>query len=163
MFNKLLVAIDMSDMAKDVYSTALSLAIKHNASLILLHVLCSEEHSSPLLVPPNLSDFYPATGNDLTLDTWRQQWENFVREGLEMLTQRADEAKKAGIHVEYQQIYGSSARTICNLAKESHVDLIIMGRRGRSGLSELLLGSVSNYVLHHAHCSVLIVQLPEKK
>lgn len=163
MFNKLLVAIDMSDMAKDVYSTALSLAIKHNASLILLHVLSHEEDYSPLPVPPNLTDIYPATGNDLTLEIWRKQWEEFEQEGLEMLKKRADEATQAGIQVEYQQIYGSAARTICKVAEASYVDLIIVGRRGKSGLSELLLGSVSNYILHHAPCSVLIVQLPVKK
>ncbi|MEO0350033.1 MAG: universal stress protein, partial [Cyanobacteria bacterium P01_A01_bin.15] len=39
-----------------------------------------------------------------------------------------------------------------------NADLIMMGRRGRSGFSELLLGSVSNYVMHHAPCSVLTVQ-----
>ncbi len=37
-------------------------------------------------------------------------------------------------------------------------DLIVVGRRGRSGLSELILGSASNYVLHHAPCSVLTLQ-----
>ncbi len=37
-------------------------------------------------------------------------------------------------------------------------DLIVLGRRGRTGLAEALLGSVSNYVLHHAPCSVLVVQ-----
>ncbi|PSF35424.1 universal stress protein [Aphanothece hegewaldii CCALA 016] len=163
MFNKILVAIDMSEGAKDVYSTALSLVIKHNANLILLHVLSHEEEYSPLPIPPNLIDIYPATGNDLTLETWRQQWEEFEFEGLEMLKKRAEEATKAGIQVEYQQIYGSSGQTICQLAQDSQVDLIIVGRRGRSGLSELLLGSVSNYVLHHAPCSVLIVQLPGKK
>ncbi|NEP40617.1 MAG: universal stress protein, partial [Okeania sp. SIO2H7] len=35
---------------------------------------------------------------------------------------------------------------------------IVMGRRGHSVFSELLLGSVSNYVIHRAHCSVHIVQ-----
>jgi nucleotide-binding universal stress UspA family protein len=34
-----------------------------------------------------------------------------------------------------------------------------MGRRGRTGLSELFLGSVSNYVTHHAPCSVLTLKL----
>lgn len=33
-----------------------------------------------------------------------------------------------------------------------------MGRRGHKGLSEILLGSVSNYVVHHAPCSVLVLQ-----
>lgn len=164
MFNKILVAMDMSEMAKDVYSVALSMAVKHNANLILLHVLSSDEDYSPLLIPPNLSEIYPVTGgNDSTLQSWRQQWEDFVHEGLEMLKKRAAEANNAGIQVDFQQIYGNSARTICKIAEDSHVDLIVLGRRGRSGLSELLLGSVSNYVIHHAPCSVLTVQLPIKK
>jgi len=36
--------------------------------------------------------------------------------------------------------------------------LVVVGRRGHSGLSELFLGSVSNYVLHRAPCSVLTIQ-----
>ena len=36
--------------------------------------------------------------------------------------------------------------------------LIMVGNRGRSGRTEFLLGSVSNYVMHHATSSVLIVQ-----
>ncbi|RMG10302.1 MAG: universal stress protein, partial [Cyanobacteria bacterium J055] len=36
--------------------------------------------------------------------------------------------------------------------------LIIVGRRGRQGIEEAVLGSVSNYVVHHAPCSVLAIQ-----
>ncbi|MFM7578374.1 MAG: universal stress protein, partial [Microcystaceae cyanobacterium] len=39
-------------------------------------------------------------------------------------------------------------------------DVIVVGHRGRWGLSEILLGSVSNYVFHHAHCPVLVVPTP---
>ena len=59
---------------------------------------------------------------------------------------------------DYEQIYGNPAKTICRVAKNNDIDLIVIGRRGRSGISELMMGSVSNYVLHHAPCSVLIVQ-----
>jgi phage terminase large subunit GpA-like protein len=37
----------------------------------------------------------------------------------------------------------------------------MVGHRGRTGLSEFLLGSVSNYVMHHAPCSVLVVNNPK--
>ncbi|MEA5469202.1 universal stress protein [Spirulina sp. 06S082] len=44
------------------------------------------------------------------------------------------------------------------MVKSWQADLIAIGRCGHSGLTELFLGSVSNYVLYHAFCSVLIVQ-----
>lgn len=163
MFDKFLVAMDISDMAEEVFSTALDLAVKHNASLLLLHVLSPEDDYSPFPIPSNLLDIYPVVGNDLTLETWRQQWKDFECEGLKMLEMRSAQAIQAGLKVESQQIYGSPARTICQLAQRSQVDLIVLGRRGRSGLSELLLGSVSNYVVHHASCSVLIVQLSDRE
>ncbi|WP_442949349.1 universal stress protein [Nostoc sp.] len=37
-------------------------------------------------------------------------------------------------------------------------DLIVLGRRGLKGFAELLAGSVSNHVVHHSPCSVLVVQ-----
>jgi nucleotide-binding universal stress UspA family protein len=158
LFEKILVAIDMSEMAKPVFAQALSLAQKHRANLMLLHVLSSEEDGSPFPIPPNLTDLYPAVGNDLTLESWRQQWEEFEQEGLEVLRSRAEEATSLGVNVEFKQIPGSPARTICKVAREWHADLIVIGHRGRSGLGEMILGSVSNYVLHHSSCSILMVQ-----
>jgi nucleotide-binding universal stress UspA family protein len=158
MFEKMLVAIDMSEMGKKVFTSALYLAQKNNANLMLLHVLSAEEDNSPLPIPPDLRDIYPAVGNDLTLEVWRQQWEEFQRQGLEVLQSFAQEATRAGVSVESKQIPGSPSRTICQAAREWQANLIIIGHRGRSGLSEMFLGSVSNYVLHHAPCSVLMVQ-----
>lgn len=161
MFKKILAAIDMSDMGKLVFARALSLAAQNQAHLLLLHALSPEEENSPLPIPPDLTQLYPAVGNDLTLESWRQQWEEFEREGLEKLQTYVQEAAIAGIKPEYQQILGSAGRKICELAQEQEVDLIVIGHRGRRGLKELFLGSVSNYVLHHADCSVLMVQPTE--
>lgn len=158
MFDKILVAMDMSDIGKDVFITALSFAKKHQGSLLLLHVLSAEEENSPLPIPPDLKEIYPARGNDLTLETWRQQWEEFEREGLNILQSYQEQGNNEGVEVQFQQMLGSPARTICKIAREWQANLIIIGHRGRSGLSEMILGSVSNYVLHHASCSVLIVQ-----
>lgn len=79
---------------------------------------------------------------------------------MELLRSRTRKAMAAGVSTEFTQLAGSPGKTICDLASDWGADLIVMGRRGRSGLSELILGSVSNYVLHHARCSVLTVQHP---
>lgn len=158
MFKKILVAVDMSDKGEEVFKVAVSLAQMHNASLTLLHVLSAEEEGSPLPVPPDLKEIYPAKGNDLTLEQWRQEWVQFEQEGLDRLTSYCQQASNLGIETDYKQIYGSPARTICKIAQQIESNLIVIGRRGRNALQEMLLGSVSNYVLHHATCSVLIVQ-----
>ncbi|GAB1541197.1 hypothetical protein NUACC21_38670 [Scytonema sp. NUACC21] len=94
------------------------------------------------------------------LNIQRKQWEEFVNRGIEMLRSLVEEATVAGVSSEFTQKPGSPGSTICEFASDGRFDLIVIGRRGRSGLSELLLGSVSNYVLHHASCSVLTVQHP---
>jgi nucleotide-binding universal stress UspA family protein len=158
MFQKVLIAIDMSFIGDNVFAKGLSIAKLGSSQLMLLHILSAEEDNSPLPVPPDLNELYPVVGNDLTLQMWREQWEKFEREGLELLQARQNRALEAGVRAEVQQISGNAGKTICKVAKDWQADLIVIGRRGRSGLSEIILGSVSNYVLHHAPCSVLIVQ-----
>lgn len=52
--------------------------------------------------------------------------------------------------------------TVCKIAKENNASLILMGQRGLGAIQRALYGSVSEYVLHHAHIPVLIVP-PEEK
>lgn len=158
MFQQILVALDMSVMAKDVFEKALSVAQIHQSKLFLVHVISGEEDNSPLAIPTDIMELYPAAHNELTLETWQRQWSNYIKDGIAMLTSYQEKATKANIEADYYQCQGSPARTICELAKEYNCDLIVIGRRGRSGISEMFLGSVSNYVLHHAPCSVLTIQ-----
>ena len=60
--------------------------------------------------------------------------------------------------VDYYQWLGDPGSTICKVAQDAAVDTILIRSRGHRGMSELFLGSTSNYVLHHAPCSVWVIQ-----
>ncbi|MUG99647.1 universal stress protein [Scytonema sp. UIC 10036] len=161
MFNKILVALDTSTSSRSVFEEAFALAKALQANLMLLHVLSPEEEGSPDISLLSSPEYYVGLGMSTEiLKIQHSSWEEFVNRGLEMLRSFADEATAAGVSSEFTQNPGSPGQTICEFARNGEFDLIVIGRRGRSGLSELLLGSVSNYVLHHASCSVLTVQHP---
>lgn len=157
MFYKILVAMDNSAIGKSVFDEALGLAKATGATLMLLHVLSFEEKGSPELVVFPTVEHYPGLSGR-SLDIYQEQWKTFEEHGLELLRARLDEANAAGVTTELTQNSGSPGKTICEVALNWGSDLIVMGRRGHSGLTELIMGSVSNYVLHHAPCSVLTVQ-----
>lgn len=159
MFNKILVAVDRSKSGKQVFEQSLSLAKLTSANLMLLHVLSPEEEGSPeALIFPNI-DYYPGW-NEQSFRLYQDNWQKFKTEGLEMLQSFSSQANTLGINTEFSQNTGNPGKVICEIARVWNADLIMMGRRGLSGLPELFLGSISNYVLHHAPCSVHIIHLP---
>ncbi|KAF3888387.1 MULTISPECIES: universal stress protein [Nostocales] len=161
MLHKILVALDTSSSSRSVFEEALTLAKALQANLTLLHVLSQVEEGSPDTSLLSSPEYYVGLGlSTEILQIQRQQWEEFINRGMEMLRSLTDEATAIGISCEWTQQPGSPGHTICEFATQNGFDLIVIGRRGRSGLSELFLGSVSNYVLHHASCSVLTVQHP---
>ncbi|HAZ44523.1 MAG TPA: universal stress protein [Cyanobacteria bacterium UBA11369] len=161
MFQKILVAMD-SDSSQQVFDSALTLGKAMNSQLMLLHVLTPVEESSPRIAGAFSGlEFYPDIAPEVSeemLMSYRKQWDQFETQCLEMLRSHTAQANTAGVTAEFTQNVGNPGKTICAIARTWGADLIILGRRGLSGLSELLLGSVSNYVLHHAPCSVLTVQ-----
>ena len=154
MWQKILVAVDLSPIAEIVFDRAINLAKTSGASLILLHVLSSDEEEAP--TPVLYSVEYPL--NQQVVEEYQKQWQAFQAKGFAALEAMKNEAIKQDVNTEIMQIFGRPERIISKQAKQSAVSLIIMGNRGRSGLKELFLGSVSNYVIHHSHCDVLIVR-----
>ena len=56
------------------------------------------------------------------------------------------------------QLWGQVSEKICEYADAHECELIVLGTRGRSSFSKLLLGSVSTQVTSHAHCPVTLVR-----
>jgi nucleotide-binding universal stress UspA family protein len=73
---------------------------------------------------------------------------------------QAKDLKDSGINARYEQIgaaYGGAAHAIADLAADDHADLIVVGTRGQSPVAGLLLGAVTQRLLHIATCPVLAV------
>ncbi len=160
MFHKILVAIDGSDVSLQAFEKAVALAAATEAQLMLLHVLSPFDEAYPSPVFPSVDGIYPGIHTE-AVKVYMRQWQSYEQQGLEVLRSYTAKATEAGVATEFSQNVGNPGRTICEVARTWEADLIIMGRRGLSGLSELFMGSVSNYVLHHATSSVLTVQLPK--
>jgi nucleotide-binding universal stress UspA family protein len=156
MFHKILVAMDNTDISERVFDEALYLAKATHACLMLLHVLSPYEAGYPMM-PALSSVVYNPGIQDEVIKAYLEEWETYKQQGLERLQAIAAKATALGVSTEFTQTPGTPGHAICDLARSWRADLIIMGRRGYLGLKEAVLGSVSNYVTHHACCSVLTV------
>ncbi len=75
----------------------------------------------------------------------------------EMTSTAAEELEAAGFATSTEVMTGEPGEEICEFARHREAAGIFMGRRGLGAVGEFLLGSVSNYVVHHAPCPVTIV------
>lgn len=162
MFHKILVAIDNTDIGEHVFAEALFLAQATGASLMLLHVLSPYEEGHPVMPAFSNLVYYPSIPTR-AVEAYLKEWDGYKARELERLRSLAAQATALGVKAEFTQTVGAPGYAICDLARSWDVDLILMGRRGRLGLSEAILGSVSNYVTHHACCSVLTVHCRENQ
>ncbi|MGK7909322.1 MAG: universal stress protein [Synechococcus sp.] len=159
MFQKILVALDRSDIADRVLDEAIDLAKATGSHLMLVHVLSDTEDGAPQAANVGVGMEYWYSNLDL-LSSYRDSWKRYEQSCLDQLKAEANYAKAKGVEAEWSQQMGYPGRNICDLAAAWKADAIVMGRHGRRGLNELLMGSVSNYVTHHARCAVVLVGLP---
>ena len=140
MFKKILAAFDGSKQSQKALKEALGLARKAGAALTVLNV---DEDMIPLV-----SETGPAFMVQKELDAMAQ---------LEIRKAKFI-ARKAGVKAEYVLVKGHPAAAILDYAKRGKFDMVVVGAKGVGGIERLLLGSVSESVVSHAHCAVLIVK-----
>ncbi|MEL6438505.1 MAG: universal stress protein [Cyanobacteria bacterium J06621_8] len=154
MIDKIVAAIDYSDHSQSVFESAITMARTHKALLMLLHVVAEGQPIFQLL--PSYSYYPMENSHDYGLNQQKLQY--FERAGIDFLQTKAKEAEAAGVAAEFTQLAGNPGRSICDLANTWSADLVLVGSRGLNGLKEIFLGSVSNYVTHHAHCPVMVIR-----
>ena len=138
---QILVPIDFSAGSLEALASALPLAQRFRAKLLLLHVV------EPVYVAePNIASA------DLTTLLDEQQ-----RSAGEQLERTRASLGKHGQHAQTLVETGVPARVIVEVARRTATDLIVIATHGRTGLSHLLIGSVAERVVRRAGCPVLTV------
>jgi nucleotide-binding universal stress UspA family protein len=145
---RILLATDGSEEAELAALRAVELADATDSELHVVHVG----------VVPIFLKSYPGTlGYD------RKLYEQIEEQSRELLRKQSWRVKAAGGTVAGAHLkMGAVDLEIVALAEELGADLIVMGSRGLGGVRRALMGSVSDSVVRHAHCPVLVVR-PEKE
>jgi nucleotide-binding universal stress UspA family protein len=146
---KILVPTDFSQPAQWALETAIGIAKKANAQLILLHI-----------IEQPTAESFNAEGQVADEEGWEEK--HFTLKLIEKSkAQMAVDAKLAeaeGVQVKTELRLGNPFHAIKTVITEHAADLIVMGALGRSRPEELIVGSNAEKVVRHAKCPVLTVQ-----
>ena len=148
MFGKILVCSDGSEGAMTAARMGAQIAQKFHSDVLLLHTYELAAAAYPAFVV----GIWELAVSPEGVDSYAQD----ARVALEAHTGKV--FRDAGVAYAALIERGHPVEVITRLAAEREADLIVIGSRGLSGAEAFLIGSVSEGVLHHAHCPVLIVR-----
>ncbi|MEG4208852.1 universal stress protein [Microcoleus sp. S13_B4] len=157
-FKKIFAALDDSELGHRVFTQALELALSDRAQVMLFNcVTINTVGQTAVPIPVDLGMNVELM--DQAYQAQRLRLEREVKHASGLLQNYCDAAAQKGLQVEFDcKMDGDPGHCICESAENWGADLIVLGRRGRTGFAEAFLGSVSNYVVHHASCSVFVIQ-----
>lgn len=148
-FSKIVVPIDGSTNSMEAADFAIQMAEKYAAKLIVIHVV-------------NVDQYIQSLG------LYRISYPEFVKKKIEMARNEANkwfaqitkdaEQRKVSVVTDVIDSPQSIVGTIVDYADNNNADLIVIGTRGRSGFTKLLLGSVASGVITYSTCPVLVLK-----
>lgn len=142
-WKRILVPVDFSETARAAMETAVDLAAKFDAEVLLVHAYPIPGYTFPDGSAVASSRMLQELADEAArhLDEWREL------------------ALKAGAaRVSTDTAVGDPAGEIVRLAAEKKADLVVMGTHGRTGIEHALMGSIAERVVRRAKCPVLTVR-----
>ena len=141
--NSILVAVDFSEYSNDVLKVAYSLAKRIDASVTLVTII------------NKFIEYMPVDTGESFADEWEAR-QHIANTHLNKVKQAHPE-----IETEAISFIGDPKEDIIDLAIEHRACFIVMGTHGRTGLSNLLMGSTAEYIIRHSPVPIIVV--PHKK
>lgn len=146
---KILIATDGSKASESIVQTACATIAEPESTRV--KIVSAVEPIAPMAGEPFAisAEYYGEIANEMS-----KQAKTSIEQAAENLKASCPKLKEVSSEVRR----GGAAQSIVETAKEWGADLIIVGSHGYGFWSRALLGSVSNSVVHHAPCSVLVVR-----
>ncbi|CAH3171040.1 unnamed protein product [Porites evermanni] len=136
------IAVDASDHAEKAFNWYKDQVYRKGDKLVVVH--------SHELHPPALP-------HAMATEEWKkevQKHEQYIKD-LEEKYKAKCEAMEVSAKIIIQG--GNPGEHVCKIAEKEHATLIVCGSRGMGTVRRTILGSTSDYIIHHAHCPCLVV------
>ncbi|HWF14520.1 MAG TPA: universal stress protein [Candidatus Acidoferrales bacterium] len=144
---KMLIAIDGSDFSEAALQSVIARPWNAGTEIKVLHVV----EPPALLIGREMGAYDPE---------FEMVWKAVRERAKDLMDKAAHKLRAAGFQVSTELVEGEPKSLIIDAANEWHADMIVVGSHGWSGLNRFLMGSVSEAVVRHAHCSVEIIRTP---
>ena len=147
MFERILVATDGSPLSAKAAQSAIELAAKHGAELVVMTVV----PRYPMTYLDGAMTYSPEE-----IEATEKRWEATAQV---MLDEIAASGQARGVRVKTVAIHSDHvAEAVIDAARTTGSNLIVMASHGRKGLKKLLLGSETQHVLTHTELPVLVLR-----
>ena len=153
----LLVGVDLSRSTEKVVKQAEKIAKALSAKVWVLHIAM-----------PKPADYYIAgsgpdsVGFEMDSQSYRDALAKRFHSEHQQVQEIADRLRKEGLDTKALLVEGETVEAVLNEVSKLDVDMIIVGSHGRGAMYQLLLGSVSEGILHKDECPVLVVPTHER-
>ena len=144
----IVVAIDFSESTPAIIAQGSTLAQATLSKLWLIHIAAPEP------------DF---VGYKTGPQTERDHIAHKLHSEHRQIQQWAEELRQKGIEAVALLVQGQTVKTLLEEADKLKTDLIVVGSHGKTGLYKVLVGSISEGILRHANCPVLVVPTRQMK
>ena len=146
MFQRILVCLDVSQLAEQILPFVEAQALCFGSKVALLQVYNESENKQQ-----------PVQGESREEDEGNSSLSASARNANFYLQRIAQQLEQKGIEVDYIALHGPVGETIIGYIQNEPVDLVALSTHGRSGLGRMLFGSVADYVMRESGLPVLII------
>jgi nucleotide-binding universal stress UspA family protein len=144
---KILVCVDLSDSTEEILKTIEKLCRPLNAKIWLLHNAMPEPDTIEFKVDP--------------IEARESLAKKFHRQHRQ-IQGLAEQLRKSGVDATALLVHGKTVDTILTEAADLDIDLIVVGSHGHGAMYQLLVGSISEGVLHRSSKPVLVIPTHER-
>lgn len=147
MFTKILVPLDGSEVAEHALAPAVDLAKKYDGTLVLLCTCTMMYATGSLQDLTNDHNWFWTTPTD----------DPTYLEGKEYLTKLIGDLSESGVEIQSLLVKGDEAGAIIGISEAQDINLIVMTKHCQSEPQQNLLGDITERVLHHTSCPVMVI------